>query len=82
MAVLPPNPQKNKEKRGILMKIITVFYKDCYTEEHNAAMHYMVNNLGGATVIQDTETATRLELTEEALKVIKALEDADCLYFE
>ena len=64
------------------MKIITVFYEDCYTEEHNAAMRYMVNNLGGATVIQDTETATRLEITEDALKVIKALANADCLCFE
>lgn len=64
------------------MKIITVFYDNYYTKEHNAAMRYMVNNLGGATVIQDTETATRLEITEEALKVIKALANADCLCFE
>lgn len=64
------------------MKIITVFYDNYYTKEHNAAMHYMVNNLGGATVIQDTETATRLEITEEALKVIEALANTDCLCFE
>lgn len=64
------------------MKIITVFYQEYYTEQHNKAMQYIMNNLGGATVIQDTETATRLEVTEEALKAIEALCGADCLYFE
>lgn len=64
------------------MKIITVFYEEYYTSEHNAAMRYIMNNLNGAKVIQDTETATRLEVTEEALKAIEALCGADCLYFE
>lgn len=64
------------------MKIITVFYQDYYTEQHNKAMRYLMNNLNGATVLQDTEIATRLEVTEEALAAIDALCGADCLYFE
>lgn len=64
------------------MKIITVFYQDYYTEQHNKAMRYLMNNLNGATVLQDTETATRLEVTEGALAAIDALCGADCLYFE
>lgn len=82
MALKSAKTAENKEKRGIFMKIITVFYEEYYTEEHNAAMRYIMNNLSGATVIQDTETATRLEVTEEALKAIEALCGADCLYFE
>lgn len=65
------------------MKTITIFYQDYYTEKHNTAMRYLVNNLKGATVIQDTETATMLTITDSnAMAVIEALEDADCLYFE
>lgn len=64
------------------MKIITVFYEDYYTETHNKAMRYLMNNLNGTTVLQDTETATRLEVTEEAYAAIEALSGADCLYFE
>lgn len=64
------------------MKIITVFYQDYYTEQHNKAMRYLMNNLFGTTVLQDTETATRLRVTDKAFEVIDALCGADCLYFE
>lgn len=64
------------------MKIITVYYEDYYIPEHNAAMRYIMNNLNGATVLEDTDTATRLEVTSEALKVIEILESADCIYYE
>lgn len=64
------------------MHNITVFYLDDYTKEHNAAMKYIINNLKGVEVVQDTENATSIKVTDEALTAIDRLAIADCLYWE
>lgn len=64
------------------MENMTIFFYGEYYEEFNNAMRYIVNNLNGVTVLQCTETMARLEVTEEARKVIHALWIADCFSYE
>ncbi len=61
------------------MRQITVFYGNYYTDKHNNAMRYLVNNLFGVAIVANTDDATVLNVTDEAYAVIEALSDADCL---
>lgn len=71
--------------------VYRIFFGRCYTNAHNKAMRYIVENLRGAEWAGEgfdeergdyVDVLAHTDYQKEIESVFQALSDADCLYFE